>query len=339
MKIGVWWPVKQITSVKTYAEKVTAYLAEKGAEIHRFGPGDKVPEGMDLYWDPWCTDGKNPNRRLLGVQAPLVATVHGMASEVLPRALQPKFYKKWGWLQKPWKLAQRKLFWRLFRGKVRAVFTVSEYAKTEIVDYLHLPADNIYPVYHGVDKSLFFPIDPTAKPAPYFFHVSAWQPKKNVARIVEAYSCLPKATCWTMILVSPGCREALPEVKGLTLITTPLPGAEVARYMQEAGAFVFPSLHESFGMPLAEAMACGLPVITSYAAACREVTGEAAMQVPAEEVNQLAAAMERIMSDETLREELAQKALERSKAFSWEQCGEEHWRVMREVVEKSETSV
>lgn len=330
MKIGVWHPLRQLTSVKIYATQVEAYLEQHGVELHRFGPGDKVPEDMDLYWDPWCTDGKNPNRRLLGVKAPIVATVHGMASEVLPKALQPKFYKKWGWLQKPWKLWQRRFFWRLFRSKVKAVITVSHYAKTEIEAYLHIPSDMIFPIYHGVDKALFFPLDTAVKPAPYFFHVSSWQPKKNVARIVDAYSRLPEDCRWPLIIVSPGCREALPQLPGLTLITTHLPSDVVARYMQEAGVFVFPSLHESFGMPLAEAMACGVPIITTDATACREVAGDAALLVDPENVVALASAMQQLMTDESMRMSLAEKALIRGGLFSWELCGEGHWEVFRE---------
>jgi glycosyltransferase involved in cell wall biosynthesis len=329
MKIGVWHPLRQLTSVKIYTTQVEAYLEQHGVELHRFGPGDKVPEDMDLYWDPWCTDGKNPNRRLLGVKAPIVVTVHGMASEVLSKALQPKFYKKWGWLQKPWKLWQRRFFWRLFRSKVKAVITVSHYAKTEIAQYLGIPAGIIFPVYHGVDKTLFFPLDAAAKPAPYFFHVSAWQPKKNVARIVAAYRNLPEAGRWPLIIVSPGCREALPQVPGLTLITQHLPSDVVARYMQEAGAFVFPSLHESFGMPLAEAMACGVPIITADATACREVAGDAALLVNPEEVGSISVAMQQLMENTELRNSLSVKALERSGTFSWERCGEGHLGVMR----------
>lgn len=335
MKIGVWWPAKQLTSVKTYAEQVCAYLEAQGTELHRFGPADKLPAGMDLYWDPWCTDGKNPNRRLLGAKAPIVATVHGMASETLPKALQPKFYKRWGWLQKPWKLWQRRFFWRLFRSRVRAVITVSEYAKIEIEQHLHIPGDRIFPIYHGVDKALFFPLPAGEKPAPYFFHVSAWQPKKNVARIVEAYGKLPEDTRWPLIVVSPGCREDLPQLDGLTLIDTHLPAVRVARYMQGAGAFVFPSLHESFGMPLAEAMACGVPLITSDGSACREVAGDAALLVKPEEVGSISAAMQQMMEDSALRIHLGVKALERSKAFSWEKCGEGHAAVFRELIGKA----
>lgn len=94
--------------------------------------------------------------------------------------------------------------------------------------------------------------------------------------------------------------------------------------MKEAYAFIFPSFHESFGMPLVEAMACGVPVITSNVTACPEITGNAGLYIDPHDTTALRSAMQKLMEDTALHNLLAANALERVKDFSWEKTARLH---------------
>ena len=86
-----------------------------------------------------------------------------------------------------------------------------------------------------------------------------------------------------------------------------------------ARALIFPSRYESFGIPIVEAMACGCPVVTATTSACPEVAGDAALLVDPDDVEGLAAAMERVSLDDGLAADLRRRGLERAADFSWTQ--------------------
>lgn len=94
-----------------------------------------------------------------------------------------------------------------------------------------------------------------------------------------------------------------------------------------ASCFVFPSLHESFGMPILEAMACGCPVITSKLFSCSEVAGDSALLVDPYNINDLTNAIYCLIDNKKLNKELKQKGLIRSKNFTWHKCAKKHLEV------------
>ena len=98
-------------------------------------------------------------------------------------------------------------------------------------------------------------------------------------------------------------------------------------------ALLHPSICEGFGMPLAEAMACGCPVITSDRSAMPEVAGAAALLVDPFDSNAMASALQQIATDAELRESLSAKGLARAEQLSWRQCAEQHIEVYRQVLE------
>jgi glycosyltransferase involved in cell wall biosynthesis len=98
-----------------------------------------------------------------------------------------------------------------------------------------------------------------------------------------------------------------------------------------ATVFVFPSLYEGFGMPVLEAMACGVPVITSNTTALPEVAGDAALLVNPLEVDELADAIVTVIEEPDVAESLRAKGFERVKQFTWERAAQETLAVYREV--------
>ena len=107
--------------------------------------------------------------------------------------------------------------------------------------------------------------------------------------------------------------------------------ADLAALLSGAIAFVFPSLYEGFGMPVLEAQACGVAVMTGKNSSLPEVAGDAALLVDPLDVDAIAAAMQRLVDDAALRQELTQRGFENVKRFSWEKCARETLAVLESV--------
>jgi len=97
-----------------------------------------------------------------------------------------------------------------------------------------------------------------------------------------------------------------------------IPDEQLPILMSGARALCFPSLYEGFGLPVLEAMACGCPVITSNISSLPEVAGDAALQVDPNDIQQLSRAMEKLLTDDTLYDDLKARGISRAKRFSWE---------------------
>jgi glycosyltransferase involved in cell wall biosynthesis len=203
------------------------------------------------------------------------------------------------------------------------VITVSEYAKHEICSHLGIDPRKVDVAYHGADR-LFYEVSPIVREGePYLLHVSAAQAKKNIDRLLAAYERLEVADKPRLVVVAPGLMRDLP-VSGVDVIRRPMTHWELAPLYAGAVAFVFPSLHETFGMPILEAMAAGCPVITSSSTACPEIAGGCALLVDPWSVEDIAAGMRRLLDDEGLRSTLGRRGRERARAFTWDRSAAAH---------------
>jgi len=102
-----------------------------------------------------------------------------------------------------------------------------------------------------------------------------------------------------------------------------------------ASAFVFPSLRETFGMPILEAMASGCPVISSNSTGCAEVAGDAALLVDPRSITDIAGAMHRLTEDASLRADLRERGLARARQFTWQRSAEEHLKVFEKALREN----
>lgn len=218
-----------------------------------------------------------------------------------------------------------------------AVIAVSEHTRSELIRLGGADAARIHVVPQGVERRFRPPGAEAARIVAeryglavggYFLCVAYPRPHKNLERLVEAYGRLPAARRAAFRLVLAGCSaEHLETVLGRRL------GSEEERYVRPLGfvpdedlpallgaarAFVFPSLHEGFGLPVLEAFACGVPVICSDRAALPEVAGGAALLVDPDSTGEIAAAMERVALETALCRDLAARGHVRARDFGWE---------------------
>ena len=103
-------------------------------------------------------------------------------------------------------------------------------------------------------------------------------------------------------------------------------------FYRSASLFVYPSLYEGFGLPVVEAMACGVPVLASNTTSLPEVVGNAGSLVDPNNVNELREEMLRLLTDEKMRGDMSEKGLERARLFSWEKCSRETMSVYESVL-------
>jgi glycosyltransferase involved in cell wall biosynthesis len=112
-----------------------------------------------------------------------------------------------------------------------------------------------------------------------------------------------------------------------------IPVSELPLWYNAAELFVYPSLHEGFGLPPLEAMACGTPVVAANTSSLPEVVGEAGLTVDPLDVEGLAEAMRRVLGDEALRQEMRKWGLQRARGFSWTKTAQETILVYRRAME------
>lgn len=259
--------------------------------------------GNDLFFSP----GYNTP---LFCPAPFVFAIHDLSHIFCPENSSPSIRLYYATVMK--------------RACHRAagIVTVSEFTRQQIVDWAGVPAESVVNVKCGVDSAFRPGEQPYELPFPYLLCVSNRKLHKNEFRIVEAFADADLDP--RIHLVFTGCEtsnlrsqiEAKKQSSRIDFLGT-VPESELPSLYRGAEAMIFPSLYEGFGLPVLEAMACGTPVVTANVTAMPEVAGDAAMLVDPTSVEQIAKAMERIVSDTVLRRQLQDKGLVRAREFSW----------------------
>jgi glycosyltransferase involved in cell wall biosynthesis len=223
----------------------------------------------------------------------------------------------------------------LARGAV--LIGVSRATLTEAVRLLSLSGDAVE-VLPPILDARFTPagndeldeaaLDRLGVRAPYCLAVASLEPRKNLNRLLDAWDLLPVALRDGHVLVivasagwlQGGLKERLRRLgrKGSVRSLKHLAGFDLAALYRRARLVVFPSLAEGFGLPVAEAMACGAPVVTSNVSSMPEVAGEAAVLVDPEDSDAIADGIRRVLESEVLRRDLRERGPERALQFSGE---------------------
>jgi len=224
-----------------------------------------------------------------------------------------------------------------------AILTISEFSKREIMGLLNLPPDKITVTLLGVDR-IFTPGRQRVPGLPerYILSLGNLEPRKNLPVLVHAYASLPGDLQERYPLVIAGAKAwhhhelnstlSSLERKGKIILTGYIPQGVLPNLYKNASLFVYPSLYEGFGLPVLEAMASGVPVITSNTTSLPEVVGDAGLLVDPQNVDALREGISRLLVDDTLRRDISGKGLERARLFSWEKCSRETLAVYERVI-------
>lgn len=269
-----------------------------------------------------------------------VATVHDLTSLLYPEAHSGlPFVRRLYWLMSG--LFALKNYDRLI--------AVSENTKRDLVKHMKVPPDKISVVHEGVSP-LFKPgqhASPAISqkynlPPNFILSVSTLEPRKNLPTLIKAYGKSRRKRNLKQKLVicgRPGwkCAGVFRTVAELGLeseviFTGYAPDTDLVAIYNMADLFVYPSLYEGFGLPPLEAMACGVPVITSNASSLPEVVGDAGITLDPYDVDGLAEAMDLVLTSATRQEDMIQRGLARAGLFTWERAATETVRVYEDVV-------
>lgn len=241
----------------------------------------------------------------------------------------------------------------IYRGikNCKLIISISKSTKREIIQYLKISNDKIRVIYHGVDKT-FKPLKKSdleniykkynlSYKYKYILHVGVDTLRKNFVTLLRATrKLLDKYNLRDIRLIKVGKvrNDTKSLIKSLNLyqyitIIDSVPEGDLVKLYNLADVFVFPSLHEGFGFPVLEAMACGCPVITSNTSSLPEVVGNAGIMVDPKDIEGFAEAIYNVLTDDSLKKELSKRGLKRAKKFTWERCAKETLKVYKEVLD------
>ncbi len=271
-----------------------------------------------------------------------VTTLHDVGFERLP-----KLYRKS-------ELRYHRYSARLAARKASRILTVSEFSRREILDLYKIPAERVVVTPLAVDTTKYRPdipeetkkavLDKYRLSKPFFLYVGRLEEKKNIVNLVHAFAIFKG---WRgvgdplkLLLVGApgfGFERAKAEIKARKmephlLMPGYVPEEEVPALMAAADALVFPSRYEGFGLPILQAQACGTPVLASDSASMPEVGGEGALYVTAEEPEDIAGGMKRLMDESATADRLRRAGFENVKRFSWDETARLTMNVLLEVL-------
>lgn len=257
----------------------------------------------DLFFSP----GYNSP---LFCRAPFVFTIHDLSHIRCPENAKP----------------QVRLYYATVMKRAchhaAAILTVSEFTREQIIRWSQVHPDKVVNVGCGVD--------PTYSPAgnsyglafPYLLSVSNRRPHKNEERIVEAFAKAHVDPQLHLVFTGakiPALSRSIERqgVGSRVEFLGMIPEERLPALYRGALALILPSLYEGFGLPILEAMSCGTPVVTSNVTAMPEIAGDAAFLVDPRSIEQISRAMEKVLEDPALRQQLIEKGLKRAARFSW----------------------
>jgi glycosyltransferase involved in cell wall biosynthesis len=217
------------------------------------------------------------------------------------------------------------------------VIAISEWTKRDIVQHFGVPAERVDVTPLGVNHDHFKPASPDVIAAfrqqhhigdNAIFYLGSLEPRKNLSRLIEAFALLNTqqparhaqlfiggSLAWKYDEVLAGIQQRglSEQVKLIGRVSDD----DLPKWYSACAVMAYPSLYEGFGLPPLEAMACGAPVVTSNVTSLPEVVGDAGLMVEPTDAPALADALQRVLCDAGLRDEMRRKSIQRAAQFTW----------------------
>lgn len=283
-----------------------------------------------------CTSNTAP----IHCSVPLVLTLHDIIYLEKRQSSNFSWYQEMGW-------HYRRLVVPRILPKCKKIITVSQFERKRILDVLQLPEEQLVAVYNGFSNH--FHLQPKSPEITrkyidvdnYLFFLGNTDPKKNTPRVLKAYSDYLKQSSRKLPLLIADLKEdaidRILEEEKITGIKSYLrsPGyianTDLAALYGGAFAFLYPSLRESFGIPMLEAMACGTPIIAGNTSAMPEIAGEGALLADPYSAEDITAKILQLENDETFYQQQVEYGLKRSQMFSWRNTAESLLEIYKEL--------
>jgi glycosyltransferase involved in cell wall biosynthesis len=250
-----------------------------------------------------------------------IVTVHDLGFKYFPEAhpTRQRLYLDWTT--------------RYSANRATVILADSQATAHDLSKFYGTPAEKIRIVYPGVEKPVSsIPVDVRKKynlPERYFLFIGTLQPRKNIARIVQAYqqwkTAHPNDSAGLVLAGGKGWLFDPAWIAGVENVHLPgyIDNADKAALYSNALALVFPTLYEGFGFPTIEAMHSSTPVIASNTSSLPELVADAGLLVDPLKVDEIAAAMGQISTDESLRHTLIEKGRTQAASFNWDHAAQQ----------------
>lgn len=248
-----------------------------------------------------------------------------------------------------------------FLPLVDKIITVSQSTKKDLEQIFKIPSEKIRVIYHGIDQRFFQRIGEKAIERvkkrygiknDYFLFLSPLETRKNICRLISAFESFkekvkkePKkipSNLENIQLVLVGkAGSAFSKIKNKIkkslykkdiILTGYVPPEDVNALYEGAKIFLFPSLYEGFGLPVIEAMAKGVPIITSNLSSLPEIVGENALLVNPYSIQEITQGIIDLLTNEELRKKITSQAIERAKQYQWEKTAQETLNLYQELI-------
>jgi glycosyltransferase involved in cell wall biosynthesis len=302
-------------------------------------------EGCDILH---CTSNTAP----VASPMPLVVTLH----DIIYMESLSLFRKGFSPYQKFGNMYRRLVVPRVVR-KSNKIITVSEFERKRIAGFFHVSDTKLRAIYNGVSRHFKPVTDQTVLdsirkkydlPEKFFFFFGNTDPKKNTPGVLKALSLFLKSSEEKIPLVMLDFdRDVLdrmiseigdPDLHNYVRLTGYLPNTELPAIYSLCTIFLYPSLRESFGIPMLEAMACGVPVITSNTSSMPEVGGNAALYIDPFKPEEITSAIRKLLTDRPLVDKLISAGFENARKFTWESMAEHVLKLYQEVEKETNQS-
>ena len=297
-------------------------------------------EGCDMLH---CTSNTGPVRS----EVPLITILHDIIYLEGVSLLKQggSIYQRFGNLYRKWIVPP-------VVKKSRRVTTVSNFERENIQNVLKL-GDKLSTVYNGVsshfrkidDKEVLSKAKEKYKlPDNFMFFLGNTAPKKNTPNVLKAFALFNAKSEVKYKLVMLDYEEAalqellasigFPDIRKEIHLTGYVPNKDMPAIINQCKAFLYPSLRESFGIPILEGMACGVPVVTSKTSSMPEIAEDAAAIVDPYNPEKIMEAIKKVIQDDSYRNELISKGMQRAKKFTWENMAQEYLKIYKNVYQE-----